>query len=293
MSYDLIYTRKNTYSPLSLAEVYDACPAAFAPHASPETSERYGFVSTASAIDILADYGFAPVRAAQKPVRKAALLPYADHLIAFKPVQSFEQGGQESPEILLYNSHNGKSALKLFAGAFRFVCSNGIVAGEGFNAKLRHSRLTAEAFAGMVAEQAQALPDLLQKIYRLKETQWEREQAVEFAYNAAKLRWEIDPSDPTIGDPQALADDEKLSGSYASRWTLRDLNTSHRYDDSGSDAWRTFNRVQEGLIRGGVRVRSYSDRNVWGRTRTAKAVSSLPENVRINRSLWDMADALA
>lgn len=285
--FDLIHHRNLTAETLTLAQVQEICPAAFTDHASPETSERYGFVSSANAIAILADHGFAPTRAIQKPVRKASDLPFADHMLTFRPLTGYSDETETAPEIILYNSHNGKSALKLYAGAFRFVCSNGIVAGDGFQAKMRHSRLTANGFSDMVSDQAQTLPALMQRIERMRETYWGYDGAQGFVAQAANLRWQADPNETDI-----LCRDV-FKGSYTTRHTLRDLDIATRYGDAGGDAWRTFNRVQEGLIRGGVRIRSYTDRNPYGKTRRAKAVASLPETVRINRSLWDLAHAVA
>ena len=151
---------------------------------------------------------------------------------------------------------------------------------------MRHSRLTAESFSGMVTEQAETLPALLENIQRMRQTHWGHDVARGFVLQAASLRWQRDPSETDI-----LA--ETGQGSFSTLHTLRDLDAATRYGDAGQDAWRTFNRVQEGLIRGGVRVRSYTDRNPYGKTRRARAVASIAETVRINRSLWDMANAVA
>lgn len=284
--FDLIHRRNLTAETLTIERVQSLCPAAFTDHASPETSERYGFVSSANAIAILADHGFAPTRAVQKPVRRAIDLPFADHMITFRPVTGYSDETDTAPEIILYNSHNGKSALKLFAGAFRFICSNGIVAGDGFQSKMRHSRLTANGFSDMVSEQGQTLPALMENIARMRGIQWDRDAAQGFIAQAANLRWNADVTETDITA-------ETVQGSFSNLLTLRDLDTATRYDDAGGDAWRTFNRVQEGLIRGGIRVRSYTDRNPYGKTRRARAVASLPETVRINRSLWDLAHEVA
>ena len=288
MTFHLIHRRNLTARPLAMDEIKAACPAAFTDHASPETSERYGFVSTAQAIEIIADHGFQPVRAIQKPVRKVAELPFADHMLSFQAPMNIGDV-EAAPEIIIYNSHNGKSALKAFAGAFRFICSNGLVAGEGFEARLRHNRLTAQGFADLIAEQAKALPDLMQRIERMKQVKISDKTQLDFIRNAVSLRWEMDPNSANSNTTEA----ESLRGSFATDYTLRNLNMVFRHADNGRDVWRTFNRVQEGLLRGGVAIRSYTDRQPWGKQRSAKAVQSLSESVRINRSLWDMADALA
>jgi len=279
--FDLIHTHNPNAHALTLEQVAQSCPAAFTEHASPETSERYGFVSTAAAIDILADHGFAPVRAIQKPVRKAAQLPFADHMLTFAPTGPADYNAPDRAEIVLYNSHNGKSALKLFAGAFRFICSNGLVAGQGFEAKARHSRLTSQGFADMVADQAESLPDMMHRIECMKQTQLDKEQIIELTKNATSLRWEME------SDRKADA-----FGSYATPYTTQQLGRPRRYRDLGADLWTTFNIAQEALIRGGVRVASFTKANPYGSIRKARAIQSLPESVRINRSLWDLADAL-
>lgn len=288
MAFDLIHRHDENATALTMVELQEQCPAAFSETAAPETSDRYGFVSTASAINILLDHGFEPVRAIQKPSRNNQSIMFNDHMISFNAPRLYDGSGERG-ELILYNSHNARSSLKLFAGAFRFVCSNGIVAGDGFQAKLRHSKLTANNFDTLVKEQAQTLPRLLDRIENLKAQTWEREQVLNFAYNAAALRWEIDPNENQIGREYM----GELKGAYATHATLRDINAPRRYDDSGADAWRVFNRAQESLIRGGVRIRSYTDKAPYGKTRNAKGIAALSETVRVNRKLWDLADAVA
>ena len=289
MPFDLVHTHNPNAHALTLDQVQQACPAAFTDHASPETSERYGFVSTANAIDILADHGFAPVRAIQKPVRKLSQLPFADHMLTFAPQGLADTGAPDRAEIVLYNSHNGRSSIKLFSGCYRFICSNGLVAGEGFEAKARHSRLTANLFSDMVADQAQALPDLMHRIERMKQREISPADCLTFARGAASLRWSQDPNGEFTNTTEA----ESLRGSFATNQTSLDLEHATRYGDQGPSLWRLFNRTQEGLIRGGVRVRSYTDRKPQGTIRKARPIASLPESVRINRQLWDMANAIA
>lgn len=285
MPFDLIHTRSPNDDFLSLEQVKTTCPAAFTDHASPETSERYGFVSSADAIDILADHGFRPTSAKQKPARNHAMLPYCDHMLTFRPVTGYSDETETMPEIILYNSHNGKSALKLYAGAFRFVCSNGLMAGDGFQARMRHSRLTADGFSDMVHQQGEGLPSLMERIERMKITACDIEQAIDFTYNAAKLRWDMLPQDYEYR--------HDLRGSFADDRTVRNMQLVRRYGDAGLSLWHVFNRAQETLIKGGVDIVSITDRKPYPRYRAAKGVASLAETVRINRSLWDMAEDMA
>ena len=285
MPFDLIHTHKPNAATLTLEEVHQACPAAFTKHASPATSERYGFVSTSNAIEILGDHGFAPVRAIQKPVRKLSELAYADHMLTFAPTGLSDPNAQDRAEIVLYNSHNGRSALKLFAGNFRMICSNGLVAGEGFEAKARHSKLTAQGFSDMVIQQAESLPAMMQRIERMKETTLEHEQAIDLAYNAASLRWEHE------NDVEGMP-----NGSFAYNRTVNDMIRPNRFEDRQQDLWTYFNTAQEKLIRGGARVLSHTKatrQRGYPTVRKARAISSLPESIRINRKLWDLAEKIA
>jgi len=279
---DLIYTRRPDNNALSFDEVAQLAPAAFNSAAHPETSNRYSPVSTLDAMAVLRDYGFHPVQAAQKKARTTEGNRFAQHLIAF--AQDRAEDGETRPEIVLYNSHDGGSSLKLFGGAFRFICSNGIVAGDGYEAKARHVGSSVQGVENMLRDVAGSLPDLMARIDRMRGVQIERGQALEFAYNAAKLRWDM--------MPDKWQADDAPRGSFADDLTARHLLRTYRREDAGADMWHTFNRVQEGLIRGGSRIVSFTDKSPHGSRRRAKAVGSVSESVRINRDLWDMAGEL-
>jgi hypothetical protein len=220
------------------------------------------------------------VQAAQKKARKASANAYAEHLIAF--AQDRADDGETRPEIVLYNSHDASSSLKLFAGAFRFICSNGIVAGDGYEAKARHVGSSVEGVDAMLREIVSGLPEMMQRIDRMQRVEIDRQAAVDFAYNAATLRWEMPTEERT----------EPLRGSYTGGRTVHDLLRAYRREDAQPTAWAAFNRVQEALIRGGVHVASFTDKRPSGTYRRARPVGSVSESVRINRSLRDMAGGL-
>ena len=285
MPFDLIHTQNETATALDFQTVVDNCPAVLTGSKSPDVSDRYGFVSTMGAMQVLADYGFRPVKAIQRPSRKSDLQPFAAHMISFCHDYDLAGATDNRPELIIYNSHDGKSALKLFAGIYRFICSNGIIAGNGFDASMRHSNKTANGFEDLLKSQAKALPGLMERIDGLQNTRLEQEQALDFAYNATKLRWEFE-------NEQNPTTDKPLRGSYATDYTMQSMLNPLRRDDFGQDAWTVFNVAQEKLIRGGSRVISHTARNAdrgRGTIRKARGISSLPEIVRVNRKLWDLA----
>jgi hypothetical protein len=288
MPFDVIYTNQKFTGELKFSEIVEKCPAVVTETASPETSGKYGFVNTLQAMKVLGDSGFRPVNVSQQPSRNPAKKPYAMHMLSFAHDDDLRNPYNETrPEIILYNSHDGKSALKLFAGAFRFICSNGIVAGDGFQSKMRHSNKTAHGFETLLTETAESLPRMMQRIATLQETETAA-NVLDFAYNAAKLRWEMAPNE--------LAENAE-TGTYYDKNTIGDLLGARRDDDQGTNAWKVFNRVQENLMRGGPAILSLTNKaketgQGW-KYRKATGVSSLPETIRLNRELWDLSNALA
>jgi hypothetical protein len=273
---DLIFSRKANDTTLTDQDIMRMAPAAFADTQADHLSDRYGQVTTADAIGILADYGFAPVQAAQVQTRKASR-DHAAHLIAFAPTSGDVSTDGTRGELILYNSHDGQSSLKLFAGAYRFICSNGIVAGDGFDARLRHTKGTVSNFEDMLRDTAASLPDLMGRIERMQSVQVDPMQALDFAYNAATLRWEW------------LGADAPESGLYADKGTLVSMLRPTRYGDQSNDAWTVYNRVQESLVRGGAKVRSFTEKNPHGAKRKARPIGSVSGVVKTNRELWDLA----
>ena len=149
---NLIFSRSASNLPLTTEEIVSRAPSVYSTTHS--MSPRYGQVTTANAIGILADFGFYPVQAAQKGKGR-----HKAHLLAFasSPLDSTEG----RPELILYNSHDGSSSLKMFAGFYRFICSNGIVAGDGFESRLRHTSGTVNGFENLVTSTAGRLPLLV------------------------------------------------------------------------------------------------------------------------------------
>ena len=61
-----------------------------------------------------------------------------------------------------------------------------------------------------------------------------------------------------------------------------------RREDVGQDLWKTFNVLQENLVRGGVRAQ-----NTNGRRMRTRAVIGVDAGVRLNRELWALAEGMA
>ena len=276
MPFDLLITDKTPRSLLSQDQLFDLVPAAFTPSPAPKTTKHYDYVDTMQAVEILQDHGFKPVYAKQKPSRKRGNIPFASHLIAFAQDLS---DAPHRPEILLWNSHDATQSLRLLSGLYRMACDNGIVCGQGLQAKLRHDGGQTTGFEKLVIEQAQNMPKAMAQAETMQAIKLDMRQQQAFAKDALNLRW---------GNINETAE----NGTFWDSVTMIHANHAKRIEDTSQDLWTTYNRLQESLITANnIPVISRTDKGE--KTRKAKAIQSLKETVRLNQGLWDLAEKAA
>ncbi len=73
---------------------------------------------------------------------------------------------------------------------------------------------------------------------------------------------------------------------------IEELLTIRRSADKGSDLWTVFNRVQEGMIRGGLNTYTKDERGRIKYNKT-RAVKSIDENLKVNKMLWSLTEAIS
>jgi hypothetical protein len=277
MPFDLLITDKTPRSLLSQDQLFDLVPAAFTPSPAPKTTKHYDYVDTMQAVEILQDHGFQPVYAKQKPSRKRGNIPFASHLIAF--AQDLDDAPHR-PEILLWNSHDASQSLRLLSGLYRFACDNGIVCGQGLQAKLRHDGGQTAGFEKLVIDQAQNMPKAMAKAETMQAINLDPKQQQDFASKALDLRWQC-ATDATWDS----------SGSFWDAQTMHQALAPKRIADAPQNLWTIYNRLQEVIIGGQISLLSVTAKGA--KQRQAKAVESLKETVRLNQGLWDLADEMA
>lgn len=258
-----MYQSTASFNPLNDEELHRFVPSIYADHADEQVSERYRFVPTINIVKGLIGEGWWPVRASQSSSRKENGEMVAKHMLRFRQESdNASRVGDTFPEIVLVNSHNRSSAVHLHAGIFRLICLNGCVVDDGLIAHVsrRHTGTVVEEVIEGVYEILDSLPKAVDEIDRFKAIELMPEEQRAFADSAALIRW----TDPEIAETV-------------------DLNLARRHEDRKPDLWSSFNRVQENIIRGGVRVKG----------RRAKAVRSVDSDVRINKALWALADKMA
>ena len=125
--------------PLSNSQIAYHAPSVMAEAAHESRGERYSFIPTIQVIDALRGEGFEPYEIRQTRVRDAGKREHTKHMVRMRHASQISTK-DEVPEVILLNSHDGSSSYQIMSGVFRFVCSNGLIAGDMFNnIRVRHS----------------------------------------------------------------------------------------------------------------------------------------------------------
>ena len=264
---------RNSQSPLTTEQLQHYVPSAFAVTPYHKMSDRYGFIPTSEVIEGMRSAGFLPFAASQSRTSIEDKRGFTKHVIRFRtPEMAHQAVGATFPEVVLINSHDGGSAYKLMAGLFRLVCGNGLIIADAMIASvsLRHSHNIIEQAALSSAQLVRQLPAATDALARWSAIQLTQDEQGVFAESAHRLRFA--DSDGHVTTPIQPAT----------------LLRARRYEDNKSDLWSTFNRIQENVVKGGLRGYASNGRRI-----TTKAVTSIDTDTRLNRELWALAERMA
>jgi len=280
-----MYLNRGSKEPLTIDQIARYAPSAvaIAPHES--RSQRYTYVPTVEVIRGMQSAGFFPFAATQSKSRDLTRAEFTKHMIRFRRLDDMARAaivGELVPEIVMVNSHDGSSAYELTAGLWRFVCGNGMMVSDSTLASIhvKHSgNIIGQVIEGSlsIAGQSERALSTVQDWTRLQLTAGEQ---TAFAESAHHLRF---------------ADSEGIVNTPI---TAAQLLEPRRYEDNGADLWRTFNRVQENVVRGGLRARKESTRDengrvIRGRRVSTREVKGIDQDVKLNRALWQLAEKMA
>lgn len=263
-------TRSNQFSfrsdsPLSNDQILRHAPSVMASEPHESRGDRYAFVPTIAVIDGLRDAGFQPFEVRQTRCRDVGKREYTRHLVRMRHPDALASR-DETPEIILLNSHDGTSSYQLLAGIFRMVCSNGLIAGNVCNdIRIRHSGNVVDDVIEGSFEVLDNLKAVTDRVDQYKAITLQPEEQLLLANAAVQARW---------GDEAPV---EAASVLLPRRW-----------EDRKDDLWTVSNRIQESLIKGGVRGRGKT-----GRRMHTREVGGVSENVKLNRALWSITDHFA
>ena len=260
---------------LTMDELKMICPEISTPEINSELrqhlgiSDKYVHVPTEQVIEDVMKLGWSPINAYRVNSRKKRN-GVGRHMIKFVNYDFMQEGKTEYPELLLTNSHDGTTAFKLDVGIFRLVCSNGmVIKSQDFGSmKVRHYGYDFETIKGAVNKLVEQIPDYLKQVEDMKEQELEREQMLEFAREAALLRFKT----ANIETIDKLVD-------------VEDLLESTRKEDNGNGLWEVFNRLQEKVVNGKF---NYA---LGKKERKARPVKGFKSQVKLNQDLWELASS--
>jgi hypothetical protein len=255
-------------SPLSNDQIRRVAPSIFADGKHESRSERYTYIPTIDVLRGLHNEGFQPFMVCQTRVRDQDKREFTKHLIRMRPAS--EITGEDVNEIILLNSHDGSSGFQLLGGVYRFICQNGMVAGHTVGeVRVPHRGNIVQNVINGAFDVLDGFDLIREQKDGMQAVTLTRDEQHALARSALALRY--DPTDTEA--PAPITESQLLA--------------PRRFEDRRDDLWTVFNRIQESLTKGGLHGRSRS-----GRVMSTRPVTGIDQNVKLNRALWMLADAM-
>ena len=232
--------------------------AKLAQSAASTVSESYKFIDTQRVTELLADFGFTEDRYKQHRARSPERAGFQKHVSIFN--RGVDTDGEGSFNLMLLNSHDGTSSLRLEAGFFRILCENQLVHGE----------------AGIrVTHRGDALSKLEQSIPLLFK------QLEDFKALRDRLRGQAISHDLQTALAELACE---LRGVDLTERNICNFIRPRRRADTGLDAWTNYNVVQENVVRGGIRAEK-TDKSGETTYRKLTALSATDRIMEVNKAL--------
>lgn len=232
-------------------------------------SKQYNFISTQDVINTFEDEGF-EVSSVQYPkARKESKMGFNAHLVKMRPAISHYSRhlsgvdfSEEVPEIIIINSHDTTKAFRLGVGFFRFICANGLIAGDFLadTGRLMHKGNAAASVLEYISSFSSNVHSKILQITDMKNTVLSSSDLEEFQGKAASI---VHPS---------LIQSEQL------------LHI-HRMTDKQPTIWNAFNVAQENAMKGNYQITGSNSK-----LRKARPIKDLTRNIEVNTKLWKLAE---
>ncbi|VTU33672.1 hypothetical protein H6CHR_04048 [Variovorax sp. PBL-H6] len=252
---------------LSDDQIRAVAPSIFADAPHESRSERYSYIPTVTVLHKLREEGFQPFMACQTRVRQEGRRDFTKHMLRLRHASQITARGV-AHEIILLNSHDGTSSYQMLAGAFRFVCQNGLVCGDTVaDVRVPHKGDVAGHVIDGAYEVLSGFDRALESREAMQAVTLDDGESQVFARAALALKYDDESKPAPITETQVL--------------------TPRRLDDHRPDLWSVFNRTQENLIKGGLQGRATN-----GRRQSTRPVQGIDQNLRLNRALWLLADGM-
>ena len=219
-------------------------PSAYS-ETAPWLSNKYQAISTENIVDEMRTRGWNPVKAVETGTKQngsngTAKRHYNFHMVHFRhdtlTQESLKTVGDSIPEMVLINSNNGARAFRFEAGIFRLVCSNGMITKDADMGSIRQVHMGEFDIVPHIEQFIHTTRKNMDRIIQLQNIELNKSVQKELAQRAMNIRFSGSKFQPVIDDVLKV----------------------RRQGDIGNDGWKVVNRIQESLIRGGIRT-TYTD----------------------------------
>ena len=172
-------------------------------------------------------------------------------------------------KILLTNSHNRTSSFIVDLAIFRIVCSNMLVVpSKSFvHHSIVHVGFTNEKVKNAIAEVTSYMPKIKEIVATFKSIHLSKAEEQMLANAAIDIRFDT--------NTHYIKADELLKVNYP--------------EDNAKTLWSAYNRIQEAMIRGGVKMKNL----ITNKTFTSKAISGIDATIKFNKELFEAVEKVA
>ena len=262
--------KNNVITSISLDKAKEYAPAIFATSPAPTIkSPKYQFTPTFEVIEHMQDMGYLLTGVKQSSSNVKLRKNWGIHITRFQHpdlyIKNTDGEIEARPEVVLINSHDGTRPIQFEMGLFRLVCENGLVVKDRDMGSFRerHTKLNFNEVKNLIDQKVSGLNEVVGKINKWNMIEMTDKQRFNFAVEALALR---------IGTDR-----------QAEQYEIMDILNPKRKADEGNSLWKTYNILQENLIKGGFQLNN----------RQARSIKNPIEDFNLNQELWSLADNYA
>lgn len=248
---------------MSNEELFEAAPSIFADSPIESVSSQYHFVKTSDVLDTFREAGYFPILAGESKSRLQEGQPYVKHIIQFRSIENLLKVPKDGLyyDICLKNSHNKTSSFSLELSCFRLVCSNLLTVSTDqlLYRRIIHKGFQTSKVKMAIEEMVNYIPTIEKEFEAMKNTTLNDVESLAISKTAIDFRFDTDKHDV---DP-------------------KELLTINRDEDAFPSAFNIYNRLQESVLNGGVKLKDKLSQKVT----TSKAITAIDEKIRLNKQL--------
>ncbi len=260
-----------TVKPLSNDELLKFAPSIFSENPIEGVSDKYAFVPTYKLLDTFRNAGYYPINAGESKVRDEENQGYQKHIIQFRSLENLlrPNAKDEYEDIVLTNSHNRTSSFIVDLAVFRIVCSNMLVVpSKSFvHTSIVHVGFTEQKVKNAIKEVTSYMPKIKEEVAKFKSIYLTSAEEQMLANAAIDIRFDT--------NTHYIEADELLKVNYE--------------EDYVPTLWSAYNRIQEAMIRGGVKMKNL----VTGKNFTSKAINGIDATIKFNKELFEIVQNVA